>query len=156
MFIYVMEYSRGLPHSWVLRMWWLFAFMLASVRLQTVVVLIEHVPNCPILSFAYGYLSIHFLINPNFVFIVRVHQHDMRWDFILFFCTYACYTIVTVLGLWWNEVPVLELFQKLKEPSDNFKSTYSTFLPNYEERVIILHISTNIARSNSVLDIHSN
>ncbi len=80
----------------------------------------------------------------------------MRWDFILFFCTYACYTIVTVLGLWWNEVPVLELFQKLKEPSDNFKSTYSTFLPNYEERVIILHISIYIARSNSVLDMHSN
>jgi hypothetical protein len=41
--IAMMEHSRGVPQTWVMRGWWLMAFVLASVRLQTAVVLIEHV-----------------------------------------------------------------------------------------------------------------
>jgi uncharacterized membrane protein len=41
--IYMVEYSRGLPNTWVLRGWWLLAFIFGAVRLQTVVVLIEDV-----------------------------------------------------------------------------------------------------------------
>jgi hypothetical protein len=46
--IAMMEHSRGVPQTWVMRGWWLMAFVLASVRLQTAVVLIEHVR--PLLS----------------------------------------------------------------------------------------------------------
>lgn len=42
-----MEHSRGVPQTWVMQGWWLLAFILASVRLQSVVVLIENVQPFP-------------------------------------------------------------------------------------------------------------
>jgi hypothetical protein len=59
--IYMVEYSHGLPNTWVLRGWWLLAFVLGAVRLQSVVVLIEDVRLFPPAVLA----SLPFLATPS-------------------------------------------------------------------------------------------
>lgn len=102
--IAMMEHSRGVPQTWVMRGWWLMAFVLASVRLQTAVVLIEH--------------------------------NGWQWDFVVFFVQFAICGAVCILGLWFNDAPVLRIYERLKQqhPGGKAVATYSTFVPNQDDR----------------------
>lgn len=129
-----MEYSRGVPQTWVMQGWWLLAFILASMRLQTAVVMIENVrvPGLCLFSMRirHPYLYLH-------VARLDVEQDGWQWDMVVFFVQFAMGTVVCILGLWVNEVPVLRIYERIKqkEPTGKAATTYSTFVPNNDERV---------------------
>lgn len=103
--IYMVEYSRGLPNNWVLRGWWLLAFIFGAVRLQTVVVLIED----------YGW----------------------EWDYNVFFVDFGLYTVISILGLWFHEVPVTAQFERLsQDEAEKLPLAYKSLLHKGEERFI--------------------
>jgi hypothetical protein len=68
---------------------------------------------------------------------VRGEQNGWQWDFVVFFVQFAICGAVCILGLWFNDAPVLRIYERLKQqhPGGKAVATYSTFVPNQDDRV---------------------
>jgi hypothetical protein len=79
----------------------------------------------------------HTLIHSNYFFISTPAQNGWQWDFVVFFVQFVVCGAVCILGLWFNEAPVLRIYERLKQRrlSEKAVASYSTFVPNQTDRV---------------------